>query len=423
MRFQAASENEVASRIRYRHQVTEASWSTGDARWTVQAKRLDSGVRTTFTCSFLFMCSGYYCYEGGHMPDFPGIERFEGAVVHPQAWPEELDYTGKRIAVIGSGATAMTLVPAMADKAARVTLIQRSPTYVISLPERDAINKWLRRFLPEKTAYAITRWKNILFQMYLYRRTRVAPESIETRLLAIVGKYLGSNYVAEHFTPAYYPWDQRLCLIPDGDLFEAIKTGRAAVATGKIAGITPRGVRLESGEQVEADILITATGLRLAVLGGVRFSVDGAPVNFPDTLNYKGMMLADVPNLAYVFGYVNASWTLRADLTCEYVCRLLNRMDELRMGQCTARLREEDRNMERRLWIVGFTPGYMARSMHLFPKQGDCDPWRNTQNYLRDRKIVFRGRLEDGVLTFTNPHPERQTAHPSRPAAEARSAA
>ncbi len=407
---EAAAEHGVTSHIRFQHEVTDASWSTDDARWTVSAKRLDTGARVDFTCSFLFMCSGYYNYEQGHVPEFPGIERFAGTLVHPQAWPEGLDYAGKRVAVIGSGATAMTLVPAMADKAARVTMIQRSPTYVVSLPARDAINKRLRRFLPEKLAYALTRWKNILYQMYVYRSTRVVPESVKRKLLTVARRHLGTDYVNKHFTPTYYPWDQRLCLIPDGDLFTAIKTGKAAVATGTIAEITPGGVRLESGEEIDADILITATGLQLTVLGGISLRVDDAPVKFPETLNYRGMMLSDVPNLAYVFGYVNASWTLRADLTAAYVCRLLNRMDRLRMRQCTARPRDAERNMQRRPWIVGFTPGYMARSMHLFPKQGDHDPWRNTQNYLRDRKLALRNRLEDGVLRFSNPQPAGQAA-------------
>ena len=421
---EAATEHDVNSRIRFQHEVTEASWSSRDARWTVSARRLDADSRAQFTCNFLFMCSGYYNYEKGHQPEFPGIEQFAGTVLHPQAWPADLDYTNKRVAVIGSGATAMTLVPAMTDRAARVTMIQRSPTYVISRPERDAVNKLLRRFLSEKLAYAITRWKNILFQMYIYHRTRVAPESIKAKLLGAATEHLGSDYVDKHFTPSYYPWDQRLCLIPDGDLFEAIKCGKAAVATGAIAGITRRGVQLDSGEEIEADILVTATGLQLAVLGGVRFRIDGEPVNIPERVNYKGIMLSDMPNFAYVFGYVNASWTLRADLSSEYVCRLLNRMQELGMRQCTARLRDEDQDMEEEPWIVGFTPGYMARSMHLFPRQGNRDPWRNTQNYLRDRKLALRDPLEDGALTFSNPLPAAQAAGPKqRGQAEARSAA
>ena len=395
--------------IRFRHRVTGAAWSTPDARWTVRAACGDSGKPVEISCNFLFMCGGYYNYEKGHQPEFPGIERFAGAVVHPQAWPEGFDYAGKRIAVIGSGATAMTLVPAMAETAERVTMIQRSPTYVISRPERDAINRRLRRFLPEKLAYALTRWKNILFQMYTYHRTRVAPESIKTKLLDAARIHLGADYVEKHFTPSYYPWDQRLCLIPDGDLFEAIKHDRAGVATGTIAQITETGVELESGEHIEADILVTATGLQLAVFGGVELSVDGEPVRFPEHINYKGIMLSDVPNLAYVFGYVNASWTLRADLNGAYVCRLLNRMQELGMRQCTPRLREQDQDMNLQPWIVDFLPGYMARSMHLFPKQGDRNPWRNTQNYMEDRKIVLRDPLEDGALTFSNPDTSGQT--------------
>ena len=422
---EAATEHQVTSHIRFRHRVTSASWSTADARWTVQARDGESAIQVSFTCNFLFMCSGYYNYEKGHLPEFPGIERFAGTVVHPQAWPEDLDYAGKRIAVIGSGATAMTLVPAMAETAERVTMIQRSPTYVISRPERDAINRRLRRLLPEKLAYALTRWKNILWQMYVYRRTRVAPESIRDRLLDEARGALGSQYVEKHFTPSYNPWDQRLCLIPDGDLFKAIRRDRAAVATGTIAEITETGVELTSGERIEADILVTATGLQLAVFGGVEFSMDGSPVHFPDSINYKGIMLSDLPNLAYVFGYVNASWTLRADLTCAYVCRLLNHMEKLGMRQCTPRLREEDRDMEIQPWIVGFTPGYMARSMHLFPRQGDRDPWRNTQNYLQDRKIVFRDPLEDGALTFSNPDRARRAADPvdEAPPRQRRSAA
>ena len=422
---EAATEHEVTSRIRFKHEVTSAAWSTRDARWTVRARDRESEAPVEITCNFLFMCSGYYNYEEGHLPEIPGLERFAGTVVHPQAWPEDLDYAGKRVAVIGSGATAMTLVPAMAETAARVTMIQRSPTYVISRPERDAINNRLRRFLPEKLAYALTRWKNILWQMYVYRRTRVDPDSIRSRLLDAASEALGPNYVRKHFTPSYNPWDQRLCLIPDGDLFNAIRRDRAAVATGTIAEVTESGVELTSGERIEADILVTATGLRLAVFGGVEFSVDGSPVHFPDRVNYKGIMLSDLPNLAYVFGYVNASWTLRADLTCAYVCRLLNRMGELGMRQCTPRLREEDHDMEIQPWIVGFTPGYMARSMHLFPKQGDRNPWRNTQNYLQDRKIVLRDPLEDGALTFSNPEPARQTVDSGARAAarETRSAA
>ena len=419
---ETALEYDVTPHIRFQHRVTRAAWSTEDARWTVEAERPGDGESVRFTCEFLFMCSGYYSYEGGYTPDFPGIERFEGPVVHPQAWPEDLDYAGKRVAVIGSGATAMTLVPAMAGQAAHVTMIQRSPTYVISLPARDPIANGLRRLLPEKLAYAITRWKNVMMQNYLYRSTRVRPEAIKARLLNAARKHLGSEYVDKHFTPTYNPWDQRLCLIPDADLFKAIRRGKAEVVTGTIAGFAENGVRLESGQEIEADILITATGLNLAVMGGVGISVDGEPVSFAETLCYKGMMYAGVPNFANVFGYVNASWTLRADLTCEYVCRLLNRMSESGTRQCTPRPRPEDEGMEQRPWIVDFMPGYMARSMHLFPRQGNRDPWRNTQNYLEDRKIVYRHPLEDGVLTFDNPSGTATDSEPPK-IARTRSAA
>ena len=395
------AEYDVTSHIRFRHRVTRASWSTGESRWTVEA--LVDGEDVRFSCNFLFMCSGYYSYAGGYTPEFPGIERFRGPVIHPQAWPEDLDYAGKRVAVIGSGATAMTLVPAMAEKAARVTMIQRSPTYVISRPAHDEIANRLRRILPERLAYAITRCKNVLMQRYLYRTTRVKPEKIKALLLNAAREQLGEECVDKHFTPTYNPWDQRLCLIPDGDLFKAIRRGKAEVVTDTIAGFDRDSVRLSSGGDIGADILVTATGLNLAVMGGVEVSVDDKPVSFAETLCYKGMMYADVPNFANVFGYVNASWTLRADLTCAYVCRLLNHMAASGTRQCTPRLREQDRVMEQRPWIVDFMPGYMARSMHLFPRQGSRDPWRNTQNYLEDRKIIYRQPLEDGVLTFSNP--------------------
>ncbi|MYF51169.1 MAG: NAD(P)/FAD-dependent oxidoreductase [Gammaproteobacteria bacterium] len=422
---EAAAEHAIGPHIQFRQRVAGAAWSSADARWTVEVEDAESGTGRSLSCGFLFMCAGYYSYDQPHRPDFPGIEQFQGPVIHPQHWPEGLDYSGKRITVIGSGATAMTLVPAMAEQAAKVTMIQRSPTYVVSRPDRDAIANGLRKVLPERLAYAITRWKNVLMQHYFYHRTRVAPERIKAKLLAQVRKHLGAGYdVDSHFTPSYYPWDERLCLIPNADLFKAINGGRAEVVTDGITGITANGVQLESGRHVDADILVTATGLTLEVLGGVKFEVDGEPVHFPDTLNYKGMMYSGVPNLASVFGYVNASWTLRADLTAEYVCQVLNRMRELGMRQCVPKLREDDGEMGIQPWIVGFAPGYIARAMHRFPKQGDRDPWRNTQNYLQDRKMVRRGTLEDGALTFSNPVPgESEAAVPPSPGESTREAA
>lgn len=401
---EAADENHVVEHIRYHHALQKASWSSEDARWTLTIQQTDRDERIELSCNFLFMCSGYYNYERGYTPEFEGIENFTGQVVHPQFWPEDLDYTGKQVAVIGSGATAMTLVPAMAEKVAHITMVQRSPTYVVSAPEEDVIANTLRKYLPEGLAYRLTRFKNVRLQHFFYQRTRVAPEKIKARIIRMVKKQLGPDYDVEtHFTPSYNPWDQRMCLVPDGDLFEAIRSGKASVVTDHIDCITESGIQLESGQKVAADIIVTATGLNLQVLGGVEFTVDGKPVNFPDTYTYKGMMYSGVPNLAQTFGYINASWTLRADLTSEYVCRVLNRMDELGMQQCTPLLRDEDRSMATRPWIDDFTPGYMQRVMHLFPKQGDHAPWQNTQNYALDKKMIRHAPLEDGALAFSHP--------------------
>ncbi len=398
---EAAADYGVDKHVRFRHAVRSASWSSEEARWTIEIERGEDGERVQLACNFLYMCSGYYNYERGHNPDFEGMDRYQGRVIYPQFWPEDLDYSGKRVAVIGSGATAMTLVPSIAKDAAHVTMIQRSPTYVVSRPEEDVIANWLRKFLPEKVAYAITRFKNVQLQRFLYQRTRTRPEKVKQKLLEMVREALGPDYdVEKHFTPSYNPWDQRLCLIPNGDLFEAIKQGKASVVTDEIDCFTESGIQTKSGEKVEADIVVSATGLSLQVLGGVQFTVDGKPVEWNETWTYKGMMNSDVPNMIQSFGYINASWTLRADLTSEYVCRLLNRMDELGVDRCVPRLREEDRNMAARPWIDDFTPGYMQRKMHLFPKQGDHSPWRNTQNYTLDKKMIRNAPLEDGALIF-----------------------
>ena len=409
---ETARENDIVEHIRFRHLVRSASWCSDTAAWTITAERADSGETVRYGCNFLFMCGGYYSYEKGHTPEFPGREAFRGTVLHPQFWPEDLDYTGKRVVVIGSGATAMTLVPAMAEEAGHVTMLQRSPTYVVSRPDQDAIANTLRRWLPEKLAYAITRWKNVTLQNFFYRRTRVAPEKVKEKLLSMVRKALPGYDVDKHFTPRYNPWDQRLCLIPNDDLFDAISSGKASVVTDQIDTFTETGIRLKSGEELPADIIVTATGLELVVLSGVEFEVDGEHVHFPDTWAYKGMMYSDLPNMVQTFGYINASWTLRADITCEYVCRLLNRMDELGMRQVTPRLRREDQNMPARPWIDDFSAGYMQRVMHRFPKQGDRDPWRNTQNYALDKKIIRKAPLEDGVLTFSNPFSAAPAATP-----------
>ena len=396
---ETADENGIHPHIRYCHKLRRAAWSSDENRWVVEVEKTDSGEMIRLACGLLLMCSGYYRYDQGHEPSFEGSEDFTGPIVHPQFWPEALDYTGNRIAVIGSGATAVTLVPAMAEQAAHVTMVQRSPTYVVSRPDRDLIANRLRKLLPDRWAYALTRFKNIQLQRFMYDRTRKQPDKVKAALLEMVRKQLGPHYdVEKHFTPTYAPWDQRLCLVPNGDLFEAIKSGRASVVTDRIDRFTESGIQLESGEKVEADIIVTATGLELEVLGGVEFEVDGKRVDFAETWTYKGMMYSDVPNLVQTFGYINASWTLRADLTSEYVCRLLNRMKDVGAARAVPRLMETEQDMPARPWIDGFTPGYMTRAMHLFPKQGDHAPWQNTQNYTQDKQIVRKAPLEDGRL-------------------------
>jgi len=391
---ETAEENGIDRNIRFGHRVVRADWSSPDALWTVEIEH--DGATRTMTCGFLFVCSGYYRYSDGYTPDFAGVGSFEGRIVHPQRWPAELDYTGKRVVVIGSGATAVTLVPAMARDAAHVTMLQRSPTYVVSRPGEDSIANWLREHLPAHTAYAITRWKNVLLQLFFFRWARSRPERVKQGLIARVRRALGPDFdVATHFTPRYNPWDQRLCLVPDDDLFDAIRSGKASVVTDHIETFTPKGIRLASGDELEADIVVTATGLVLELLGGMTVAVDGKDVDFSKTLSYKGMMYSGVPNLASAFGYTNASWTLKCDLTCEYVCRLLQHME--RFGYVQATPRAADPAIETVPWL-DFTSGYVVRAMEKFPRQGTRTPWRLHQNYARDLAMVRFGSIEDGVL-------------------------
>ena len=353
------------------------------------------------SCRFLLLCSGYFSYDAGHAPEFPGSGEFNGAFVHPQHWPAELDYRGKRVVVIGSGATAMTLVPAMAEAAAHVTMLQRSPTYVIAFPWRDKFANFLRKVLPMRLAYALTRWKNVTMQMLTYRWARRRPAAAKRIILGRLRKQLGPAIdINAHFTPRYSPWEQRLCLVPDGDLYAALNSGKASVATDAIESFTAGGIKLQSGAELAADIIVSATGIELLMLGGIAFEVDGAAVNFPDAWTYKGMMCSGVPNMLHVYGYINASWTLRADLNAEYFCRLLNHMDAIGARQVTPRLRAQDRDMRARPWIDGFSPGYMRRAMPKFPKQGRA-PWVNTQDYWRDRKLLRDGKFDDGALVFS----------------------
>ncbi len=397
---ETADEFNIRSKMRFGHLVTSAQWSSHESRWTVHAQV--DGTTVTYTCNYLFMCSGYYNYAEGYTPPIPGMDTFSGQVVHPQKWPENLDYQNKQVVVIGSGATAMTLVPAMADQAKHVVMLQRSPTYVVARPDTDKLAGMLRKVLPEKIAYSLTRWKNTTMQQFVYKRSRTDPEKIKKLLLKGVQDALGEDYdVATHFTPSYNPWDQRLCLVPNGDLFTSIKTGRASVVTDHIHHIDAHGIVLASGDRLDADVIVTATGLNLVTLGQVSFSVDGTPVDFSSTWTYKGIAYSGVPNLASSFGYINASWTLRADLTCEYVCRLLNHMDATGTTQCTPHLRTDDTDMVKKSWIDNFSAGYMERVMDQFPQQGDREPWINPQNYKRDKKLFRESPLEDGAMQFT----------------------
>jgi cation diffusion facilitator CzcD-associated flavoprotein CzcO len=392
----------IDKHIRYGQLVTKAQWSTDDALWTVTSTNKATGASNTITCSFLFMCSGYYSYKKGHTPEFTGRERFKGLVIHPQEWPTDLDYAGKRVVVIGSGATAVTIVPSMADKAAHVTMLQRSPTYMVSRPDHDVLANRLRKVLPPKMAYNLTRFKNTWRQQLVYNKTRTDPNKVKQLLLGGIQLELGAEYdIAKHFTPAYNPWDQRLCLVPNGDFFKSMREGKASVVTDHIASFTETGIQLASGEHLDADIIITATGLELVTLGEMDFFVDGNQVDFAKTWTYKGFAYSDIPNLASTFGYINASWTLRSDLTAEYVCRLLNHMRKKGVAQCTPRLREQDRSMKERPWIDGFSSGYMQRMMHRMPRQGDHEPWINPQNYRRDKKMFKHSPIDDGVMQFS----------------------
>ncbi|MCX4242152.1 flavin-containing monooxygenase [Paraliomyxa miuraensis] len=383
-------------RMRFEHRVVHASWSSAEARWTLEVTHGDERVRVT--CGFLFMCSGYYDYEQGHAPRFPGAERFAGTLVHPQHWPQDLDYAGKRIVVIGSGATAVTLVPELSKQAAHVTMLQRSPTYILSRPRNDAVANLLRRVLPRGLAYDVTRWKNVLVSLGFYELSRRAPRRVAKVLIEGVRRALPAGYdVQTHFTPHYDPWDQRLCLVPDGDLFEAIESRRASVVTDHIECFTEHGILLRSGQELPADIIVTATGLKLLVLGRVEVEVDGEPVDFAKTMAYKAMMFSDVPNLALCFGYTNASWTLKADLTSEYVCRMLNHMQRNGYHTCVPRRRDASVSEEP---FLDFSSGYVQRALPELPKQGSKAPWKLRQKYLLDVLALRRGKVDDGVMEF-----------------------
>jgi monooxygenase len=392
-----AAEFGVDKKIRYGHRVRRATWSSEDALWTVEAETGGEKGLVRFTCNFLYTCTGYYDYASGYTPEWPGVERFRGRVVHPQKWPEDLDYEGKRVVVIGSGATAVTLVPAMAASAAHVTMLQRSPTYVASMPAEDRIANWLRRRLPERAAYALARWKNVLLGMFFYNLARRRPDIFKRMIAKGNRKQLGPDFDLKHFTPQYDPWDQRLCLAPNADIFRAIRGGRASVVTDHIEAFTETGLQLKSGGRLDSDIIVTATGLVLKLMSGMQLSVDGVAVDLPRTLVYKGMMFDEVPNYAFAIGYTNASWTLKCDLTAEYVCRLLKHMDAHGYARCMPRVNDPEVKGEP---IIDFTSGYVRRALDTLPRQGSKTPWRLHQNYVRDLSMLRYGRVEDGAMEF-----------------------
>lgn len=408
---ETAQEHGIDRHIRHQHRVVAASWSTAEARWTVGVERGPAREPATFTCNFLFMCSGYYNYAAGYLPEFAGRERFGGEIIHPQHWPETLDYEGKRVVVIGSGATAVTLVPEMAKTAAHVTMLQRSPTYIVARPSEDGIANWLRAMLPGRLAYKLTRAKNVLLGQYLYSYARKKPAKMKARLVDMVRDELGPDYdVATHFTPTYNPWDQRICLVPDADLFAAIRDRRASVVTGQIEEFEEGGIRLKSGDLLPADIIVTATGLDMQLMSGIPFTVDGQRVDPAKSLGYKAMMYSDIPNLASSFGYTNASWTLKSDLTAAYVARLLNTMKQRGMRQVTPRIGGHVKPEP----FLNFTSGYVQRGMDKFPKQGDRKPWRVHQNYTLDLLALKYGGVDEG-MEFSNPMPAYQASGLSTP--------
>jgi monooxygenase len=393
---ETAADAGIDQHVRFGHRVSRASWSSATARWTVEASH--DGRATSITCSFLLMCSGYYRYDRGYRPEFAGLDEFGGLIADPQHWPADLDYAGKQVVVIGSGATAVTLVPAMAQTAAHVTMLQRSPTYILSLPTEDGIATRLRDLLGVRRAYAVTRWKNVLISTVLYQLSRRRPAMIRNLIRKLAIKQLPAGYdVDTHFNPAYNPWDQRLCLVPDGDLFAAIRSGRASIVTDTIATFTKRGLRLGSGAELPADLVVTATGLQLLAFGGAELVVDGRPVDLPETMAYKGMMLSGVPNFAFTIGYTNASWTLKADLVSEFACRLLRHMDARGYDTCVP---VADPAVTRRP-LLDFAAGYVLRSIDQFPRAGSRAPWRLGMSYLSDVITLRYGRISDGTMRFS----------------------
>jgi cation diffusion facilitator CzcD-associated flavoprotein CzcO len=403
---EAAVETGIADRIRLGHRVLRVEWSSDESRWTVEVERTDTGETLRLTCGFLWACSGYFAYDEGYLPEFRGTERFAGRIVHPHRWPEDVEYAGKRVVVIGSGATAVSLVPALAEKAEHVTMLQRSPSYLFPIPGVDPLDRALRRFLPLKTAYAVMRWKDILTSSFAFWFCRRYPDLAKRIIRKAAERSLPADFDFDrHLTPRYNPWEQRPCALRDGDLYRAISDGRVEIATDRIETFTESGLRLESGEELEADVIVTATGFNLQFLGGAEMAVDGNEIEFAKHLTYKGMMARDIPNLAFSIGYTNASWTLKAEITSEFVCRLLNHMDANSYAVCVPRLTDPS---VREGPIIDFSSGYVQRSLEKLPKQGSREPWRLRQNYLLDSHMIRRGPIEDGELRFSAATPREE---------------
>ena len=398
---ETAKEFGIDCNIRFQQRVISASWSSEEARWLIETQSGENGEPTQYTSDFVYGCTGYYRYDSGYAPSFPGEEKFQGRLVHPQHWPEDLDYAGKKVVVIGSGATAVTLVPAMAQTAAHVTMLQRSPTYILDLPNHDPLADLIRRFFPERAALRLIRWKNIGINLGIYQIARWAPQFARRKLSEGATKNLPEGYdVDKHFNPRYAPWDQRLCLVPDADLFRAISSGKASIVTGHIETFAERGITLQSGEKLDADIIVSATGLQMLAIGGIHLTVDGVPVDTGRTFIYKGMMVSNVPNFAFCIGYTNASWTLRADLASTFVCRLLNHMDRHGYRTCVPACDFE--SMEAKP-LLDLTSGYVSRAAESLPKQAGRKPWLIKQNYILDMLTMKLSRIEDGILKFSAP--------------------
>jgi monooxygenase len=398
-----AAEYGIIPNIRFGHRVLSADWSSAEACWTVGVQRGSDGAIVNFKANFLYMAAGYYDYEAGYCPDFSGEEDFTGQIVHPQHWPEDLDYSGKSVVVIGSGATAITLVPAMAETASGVVMLQRTPTYLFSVTQKSALDTWLRKIMPASVAHAITRRWNIHWQRFTYRMARKDPEKMKQRLLKLTRDQLPADYpnFEKDFVPPYGPWEQRMCAVPENDMYGAIASGRAEIVTDHIDRFTSKGILLKSGRELEADIIVTATGLNLITLGKMELSIEGKPTRVADHFNYKGAMFSDIPNMTSVFGYVNASWTLKADIVAQYACRLLNAMDAKGAKIATPHLGETD--MPRLPFVSDFSSSYFARSFDNLPKNGDRHPWRVLQHYAAEKKILTQDPVDDGVLVFSGP--------------------